>query len=77
MPRRTRGRQHKQAAAVIGKRRLEGLSFEATDPGWRHGEGPTVAGTAEALLMAVTGRPVWDELCGDGVDTLESRFAAS
>lgn len=67
---------HKQASSIIGKGTLDGLTFEATDLGWSHGDGPAVSGRAEALLMGMTGRPVWDELSGDGVDTLRERFAA-
>ncbi|KAB1946420.1 hypothetical protein F8271_06880 [Micromonospora sp. ALFpr18c] len=52
-----------------------GLRFEATDLGWASGEGPTVAGPAEPLLLALTGRPVaLDELSGGGVATLRGRL---
>ena len=65
----------KKAAAIVGKGTFDGLRFEATDHDWSHGEGQTVSGPGEALMMGMTGRPVWDELSGDGVDTLRSRFA--
>ena len=65
----------KKAAAVVGKGKYDGLHFEATDDDWSHGDGETVSGPAEALMMAMAGRPVWDELTGDGVDTLRQRFS--
>lgn len=65
----------KQAASVVGKGTYDGLRFEATDTDWRHGDGELVSGAAEALMMGMTGRPVWDELSGDGVTTLQRRFA--
>jgi uncharacterized protein (TIGR03083 family) len=55
--------------------RTRGLRFEATDIEWIHGDGPEVRGMAEAIVMAVAGRPVaLDELTGDGVDLLRSRL---
>lgn len=64
----------KKATAVVGKGKYDGLRFEATDSDWSHGDGDLVSGRAEALMMAMSGRPVWDELSGDGVDTLRERF---
>lgn len=52
---------------------LDGLRLEATDVEWSHGEGALVRGTGEALVLAMVRRPVFDELTGDGVDTLKSR----
>ena len=52
-----------------------GLRFEATDLDWTAGSGPTVRGTAEALMLALTGRPVvLAELAGDGVAALRRRL---
>jgi uncharacterized protein (TIGR03083 family) len=60
----------------FGKRgRLNGFGFNATDVTWRHGNGPTVAGPAESLIMMMAGRTVgFDGLQGDGVTQLRSRF---
>jgi uncharacterized protein (TIGR03083 family) len=57
-------------------RRIRGLRLTATDIAWQHGDGPEVTGTGEALLMAMTGRPVaLDELSGPGKPTLAARVA--
>ena len=62
---------------VGAKKRAAGLHLVATDVEWSHGEGPEVRGTGEAILLALTGRPVaLDELSGDGVATLRERVAA-
>lgn len=59
---------------IIGtKRRIAGLTLKATDTQWSHGSGPEVTGPMLALLMAMTGRKVADQLDGDGVETLRSR----
>ena len=56
-------------------RRIRGLRLRATDLAWEHGDGPEVAGSGEALLMAMTGRPaVVDELAGPGKATLAGRL---
>ncbi|SOD98857.1 maleylpyruvate isomerase family mycothiol-dependent enzyme [Blastococcus haudaquaticus] len=61
---------------VVPKGALDGLRLAATDIGWAHGSGPTVSGTAEALLLAITGRTAaLDHLSGDGVPTLRGRLA--
>lgn len=60
---------HKMASNLGGPD-LSGLSFSATDLDWSHGSGPAVEGPAEALMMAMAGRAVLDELSGDGVDRL-------
>jgi uncharacterized protein (TIGR03083 family) len=66
---------YKGSNLILGtKRRIEGLSLEATDADWRHGTGPTVSGPMINLVMAMTGRkPALDELSGDGVATLAAR----
>lgn len=47
------------------------VRWEATDIDWSHGDGPTVRGTADTLMLAITGRRgVVDELSGDGVSLL-------
>lgn len=55
---------------------LDGLRWEASDIDWASGDGPTVRGNAEALLLALTGRTTaLRHLSGDGVSTLRSRPA--
>ena len=66
---------HRMAAQLVPKDAYDGLALAATDLEWARGEGPEVRGPGEALLMAMTGRPVYDELTGDGVATLRDRFA--
>lgn len=63
------------APGFVTKGALDGLRFEATDLDWAQGSGPMVSGTAEALLMAICGRPVaFDRLTGDGVAPLRARL---
>jgi len=59
---------------LIGtKKRIAGLTLKATDTEWSHGTGPEVSGPMLALLMAMTGRKVTDQLSGEGIETLRSR----
>jgi uncharacterized protein (TIGR03083 family) len=60
---------------IIGtKKRIAGLSLQATDVDWHHGDGPPVEGPILDLLMAMTGRtPALDSLAGEGVAILRSR----
>jgi uncharacterized protein (TIGR03083 family) len=59
---------------IGGRRRVDGVTLEATDTTWSHGSGPTVAGPARALMLATAGRKAaLDELTGPGVETLRSR----
>jgi len=59
---------------IGGKRRIEGLTLEATDAQWSHGSGPVVNGPILELVMAITGRrAALEKLDGDGVDTLRGR----
>lgn len=52
-----------------------GLRLTATDLDWTHGSGPEVTGPAEAVLMAITGRPsVIGELAGPGQPVLNARL---
>jgi uncharacterized protein (TIGR03083 family) len=65
--------------SVFGaRRRTKGLRFEATDLGWTWGDGPSVRGPGEALLLTMLGRrqPL-DELDGDGVATFRGRVCAT
>jgi len=62
---------------VGAKQRVDGLRLVATDVAWSHGDGPTVTGAGEAILLAASGRPVaLAELDGDGLATLRARVAA-
>lgn len=57
-------------------RRIRGLHLQATDIDWNHGrhDHPTVTGTGESLLMAITGRrSALDELTGPGAAILTKR----
>jgi uncharacterized protein (TIGR03083 family) len=59
---------------IGGKRRVEGVTLQATDSDWSHGSGPVASGPALALMLATAGRTVaLDELTGPGVDVLRSR----
>lgn len=59
-----------------GRNRVRGLQLRATDLDWTWGTGPEVSGPAEALLMAVLGRPAaLADLSGEGLPTLAARTA--
>jgi uncharacterized protein (TIGR03083 family) len=66
---------YKNSNLIIGtKRRIEGLTLQATDANWSHGTGPKVSGPMIALVMAMNGRKaVAKELSGDGVTRLQAR----
>jgi uncharacterized protein (TIGR03083 family) len=54
--------------------RAAGLRLRADDIDWSWGSGPEVTGTAEAILMAVAGRPAAvPDLSGDGLPVLAGR----
>ena len=60
-----------------GRRRAADLHLTATDLDWSWGRGPEVSGAAEALLLAVLGRPAaLADLSGEGVSVLASRIGA-
>ncbi|MGX6601826.1 maleylpyruvate isomerase family mycothiol-dependent enzyme [Micromonosporaceae bacterium Da 78-11] len=64
-----------RAVGFTPRQRLEHLRFEASDLDWAWGSGRTVTGPAEALMMAMTGRPsVLGELDGPGVRLLAARL---
>ncbi|OBF55690.1 DinB family protein [Mycobacterium sp. 852002-50816_SCH5313054-b] len=57
-------------------RRIRGLRLRANDIDWTHGRGPEVTGPGEALLMAMSGRPVaLADLDGPGLPTLAQRIS--
>ncbi|MEU4559377.1 hypothetical protein AB0F72_13400 [Actinoplanes sp. NPDC023936] len=59
------------------RRRMADL-VEATDMDWSWGSGPLIRGTAEAVMLALTGRrAALADLSGDGVAELRSRTEAS
>ncbi len=67
---------YKGSNLVAGtKRRIAGLSLQATDIGWRTGSGPVVSGPMLSLLLAMAGRlsAAEGDLEGDGVEALRSR----
>jgi len=60
------------------KKRLKGLHLKATDLDWETGDadGAEITGPAEALMMAIGGRPAaLADLSGPGVDPLRERIA--
>ncbi len=62
------------APTLPAKNHVKGLTLTATDVNWSRGAGPEVNGPGEALLMAISGRPIaLDELGGPGLETLQSR----
>lgn len=62
--------------AVNSHSTVKGLRLEATDGPFQSGSGPLVTGTTLALTMAMTGRQIYcDDLAGDGVATIRSRYA--
>jgi uncharacterized protein (TIGR03083 family) len=66
---------YKGSNLIIGtKRRIAGLSLQATDTEWSHGSGPLVSGPMLDVLMAMTGRTAaLAGLSGDGVEVLRGR----
>jgi uncharacterized protein (TIGR03083 family) len=58
---------------MLGVQRVVGLRLVATDIDWSFGRGAEVRGPAEALLMAVAGRPVTADLVGPGQVKLARR----
>ncbi len=56
-----------------GRERAQGLHLDTTNIDWRCGCGDHVRGVASVMLLALAGRPVCDQLKGDGVPTLANR----
>ncbi|MFC4146062.1 maleylpyruvate isomerase family mycothiol-dependent enzyme [Micromonospora mangrovi] len=54
--------------------RLAGLRLVATDTGWTYGSGALVRGSADELLLGISGRAwAFDRLAGDGLPLLRAR----
>ncbi|MCB4207923.1 maleylpyruvate isomerase family mycothiol-dependent enzyme [Arthrobacter sp. UM1] len=70
---------YKGSNLLIGtKSRIKGLKLSATDQAWSTGTGPEVRGRMLPLLMTMTGRDAYlDELEGEGLPELRSRFASA
>jgi uncharacterized protein (TIGR03083 family) len=66
---------YKGSNLVAGtKRRIAGLSLQATDTDWSTGSGPVVKGPMLSVLMAMAGRhAAIADLEGEGVEILRSR----
>lgn len=63
------------APPIGARRRIAGLRVVATDLGWAAGDGPSVEGLGEAVLLAMAGRRgVVDELSGPGASALRERI---
>ena len=57
------------------RKTVKGLCLITQELDWTHGEGLDVYGTAGALLLAITGRPVGrEELTGPGAVPLYERL---
>jgi uncharacterized protein (TIGR03083 family) len=57
------------------RRRVQGLRLVAHDLEWSHGHGAEVRGSAEALLLMLSGRAIGDdELTGPGAPVLYERL---
>jgi uncharacterized protein (TIGR03083 family) len=66
-----------RSVAFRAKRRLSGFRLEATDTDWTAGEGQTLRGPVQALLLLVTGRTAALALLeGDGLPALRRRIQA-
>jgi uncharacterized protein (TIGR03083 family) len=66
---------YKGSNLILGtKRRIAGVTLQASDVDWLYGDGPTVEGPILSLLLAMTGRAAaLDDLAGEGVSVLRSR----
>lgn len=68
---------HAGLKGFVPKGRVAGLRYRATDLDWSGGpgDGAALEGQAEAVLLAICGRPVaLDDLTGDGVAVLRARL---
>jgi uncharacterized protein (TIGR03083 family) len=69
---------HTEASPLFNPRRnVAALKLHASDIGWTAGDGPTVQGPGEAIVLAAAGRKAaLADLEGDGVATLRQRISA-
>lgn len=66
----------KAQRGFVSRGRLNDLEFRATDISWNSGTGEPVDGPAEALMMAIAGRPAATaDLSGRGAELLANRIA--
>jgi hypothetical protein len=67
---------YKGSNLIVGaKKRIAGLTLNATDANWSTGDGPEVSGPILSLVMVMTGRQAaLADLTGNGVTTLSSRI---
>jgi len=61
-------------SGFVARGRLSGLSLDANDLGLTVGAGAPVTGRGIDLLMAACGRPLLDQLSGEGVELLRARL---
>jgi uncharacterized protein (TIGR03083 family) len=62
-----------RAPTLPSRKKVKGLRLVATDVDWTTGDGPEIAGSGEALLMAIAGRyAALDDLEGNGLDRLRA-----
>lgn len=65
----------KAQRGFVSRGRLDHLELRATDLDWGSGSGNLVEGPAEALMMAIAGRPVATaDLTGSGTEILRQRI---
>ena len=65
----------KVGAPLNYRKRIQGVTLQATDMDWSTGEGPAVRGPMLSLILAMTGRPAGAEgLSGPGLDILKPRL---
>ena len=69
--------RHFSAKHVMHPKAIDELSLSTTDGNWTVGTGPEVRGPAEALMMAMAGRPTFHELTGDGVGIMKAQLRLS
>jgi len=67
---------NRNARYVMDPKIKQGLRLVATDLDWSFGDGETVEGHGEAIVMSLVGRPAVSELSGDGTATLTTRLAS-
>jgi uncharacterized protein (TIGR03083 family) len=66
-----------KAAPAFRRRGIpDGLHFQSAELQWSRGNGPTVTGPVNALLLSLCGRKVaLGELQGEGAETFRARFS--